>query len=424
MQQPSFLDAPSEAPLVGLRVLDLTRVLAGPWCTQLLGDMGADVIKVERPGTGDDSRTYGSRLTVDGIETDESAFFLACNRNKRSVAIDFSRSAGAELLARLAEQSDVFVENYKAGSLAAYGLDYATLKRANPRLIYCSITGFGNDADARSEPAYDFIIQGMSGVMSTCGLPDLPLRTAIPVVDLAAGYNALAAILGALVERSRTGEGRFIDIALLDSAVALSVHFGQEYLLSGRNASRHGNSNPIAVPSDAYRTADGWLLIAAGNQKQFEALCRAIGGAAMLGDARFDSMQHRLAHRELVKEALETLLERESSAHWSALLLAEGVPCGPVNSLEEAFASDAVRARQMVVHSQHGRGVDVPLIRSPICSARDDRAPHAPPMLGQHTAEVLRDNLQLSDDELASLQSSRVVGLRPANINPNQRKTT
>ena len=412
---PPPADAPgAPAPcLAGIRVLDLTRVLAGPWCTQLLGDLGADVIKVERPGTGDDSRSYGGRLQVDGVDTDESSFFLACNRNKRSIEVDFSHPEGAALLARLAAQSDVLVENYKAGSLAAYGLDCASLRARNPRLVYCSITGFGNDGRASAEPAYDFIVQGLSGVMSTCGLPDMPLRTAIPIVDLAAGYNALASILGALLERARTGQGRFIDIALLDSAVALTVHFGQEFLVSGRVAERHGNSNPIAVPSDAYRTADGWLLIAAGNQSQFMALCQALGRPELGSDERFATMGARLAHRAQMKAELEAALASRSSAAWLAAIRAAGVPCGPVNTVGEAFSSAVVRDRGLVQARRHARGVDVPLIRSPLPLGREPAAVLAPPARGQHTDEVLRDRLQLGTQDLAQLQSSGAIGRSP-----------
>lgn len=408
----SAATATPTAPLAGVRVLDLTRVLAGPWCTQLMGDLGADVVKVERPDVGDDSRSYGHTLRVDGVETDESSFFLACNRNKRSIAVDFAQPAGAALLRRLAQDSDVLVENYKAGSLAAYGLDADSLRALNRRLVYCSITGFGNTGSARSAPAYDFIVQGMSGVMSTCGLPEMPLRTAIPIVDIVAGYNALAAILGALVERSRTGEGRFIDIALLDSAVALTAHFGQEQLINGRDAQRHANSNPIAVPSDAFRTADGWILVAAGNQRQYEALCHALDAPALASDRRFLGMKERLAHRDEMKAEIESRLQQRPSGEWLARLDAAGVPAGPVNTLGQAFASAPVCERGLVTRAPHGRGVDVPLIRSPLWPPGSAAPVVAPPMLGEHTAGVLRERLALGDAELASLAADGVIGLQ------------
>ncbi len=406
---------PSRTALDGIRVLDLSRVLAGPWCAQLLGDLGADVVKIEAPGRGDDARELGVAMEAPTAGPGrDSNFFLACNRNKRSIAIDFATPEGAELVRSLARRADVLVENFKAGTLQRYGLDYATLQKINPRLVYCSVTGFGQDGPYARRPAYDFVMQAMTGMMSSCGVPDgqpgaSPMRTAIPATDLVTGYQASVAVLGALIQRGISGRGQFIDAAMLDASVAFNVHLAQGFLLGGAAPTRQGNNNPIAAPSGVFRTADGWLVIAAGNDRQFASLCGVLGCADLPRDPRFDSNGHRVAARVDLHAVIEPLIAAQASAHWLPLLEAAQVPATRINTMDQVFDDPQVRHRKMVVEVEHASGRRIPVLRSAL-NMSDSPAPcSAPPQLGQHTSEVLAQWLALEPAEIDSLRSAAVV---------------
>ena len=401
--------------LEGIRVLDLTRVVAGPWATQTLADLGADVIKVEKPGEGDDTRKMGPFLTdANGEITNESAFYMGCNRGKRSVTIDIACERGQALIRALAEQSDVFVENYKTGNLARYGLDYESLKAINPRLIYCSVTGYGPTGPYASRPAYDFILQGMAGLMSTCGHPDGqpgagPMRTAIPVTDIFTGLYATVSILGALYERNRSGLGQHIDAAMIDAAVAVNGHLAIGYMLTGKVPPRIGNANPVAAPSEIFATADGQLIVAAGNNTQFGNLLEAIGHPELRDDERFASNFGRVKHRAALRALLEDTFRKARSAEWLARLEQANVPCGPVNDLAQVFEDPQVQHRGILRHVEHGRGVPAPTLKSPLNLSRSTVEYRSPPMLGQHTDEVLHDVLGLDEAALRALREAAVI---------------
>jgi len=403
------------AILSNVRVLDLTRVVAGPWATQILADLGAEVIKIEKPNEGDDTRRIGPFVRDrEGRETDNSAFYLACNRGKRSVTIDISTERGQSLIRDLAAQSDIFVENYKAGSLARYGLDYPAIRAINPRIIYCSVTGFGGDGPYASRPAYDFILQGMSGLMSTCGHPDGapgagPMRTAVPITDITTGLYAAISILGALIHRSQTGLGQFIDAAMIDSAVALNGHLAIGYLMTGKVPARIGNANPIASPSEVHATRDGHMIVAAGNDGQFKALASAIGLPQLAGDSRFRSNSDRVRNRKDLFPRLAEKLREETTAFWVDRLSVAGVPCGPINELDAVFADPQVRHRGIQLEAEHGTGGDVPLLKSPLNLSASPIEYRAPPLLGEGTDEVLGRLLQLSPDEVAQLRAQAVI---------------
>ena len=398
-----------------VRVLDLTRVVAGPWATQTLGDLGAEVIKIKKPSEGDDTRRMGPFLPdEEGRDSKDSAFFLACNRNKRSVTVDIAREQGQDLLRRLAAQSDVFVENCELGALARYGLDYESIRAVNPRIIYCSITGFGGDGPYAARPAYDFILQGMSGLMSTCGQPDGapgagPMRTAIPLTDIATGLYATIAILAALIHRDQTGEGQFIDAAMLDASVALNGHLALGYLMTGKVPQRIGNANPIASPSEVFATRDGRLIVAAGNNGQFQALAREIGLPELAADPRFKSNGERVRNRVELGQILAARLIGETNAHWVERLSKAGVPCGPINDLDDVFDDPQVRHRGVKLSVMHGRGVEIPMLKSPLNLSAAPVSYRAAPQLGEGTQGVLEQLLNLSGDEIAALREARVV---------------
>ena len=389
--------APDPAPLHGVKVLDLTRILAGPWCTQLLGDLGADVVKVEAPGLGDDSRQYGPAIgdAPPGTVRD-SAFFLACNRNKRSIAADLSTPEGLALIRQLAAQCDVLVENFKAGGLKRFGLDAETLCAQYPKLIYCSVTGFGQDGPYAARPAYDFVMQAMAGLMSSCGQPDgtpggMPMRTGIPTTDLVTGYQAAVSVLGALIQRGITGRGQFIDASMLDASVAFNVHFAQGYLLNGVVSTRQGNNNPIASPSGVFAVADGWMVVAAGNDRQFVALCELLGRPDLTQDARFASNGLRVKNRSALYELIEPLLLARSSAQWLEAMAEVQVPCAPINDMAQVFADPQVRHRQLLRSVEHGSGETICMVRSTLNMSAHEAPMNAPPQLGEHTDEILRD---------------------------------
>ena len=401
--------------LHSIRVLDLTRVVSGPWATQILADLGADVIKIERPGEGDDTRRIGPAMhDAGGMPTGEAAYFLACNRNKRSVTVDIATEAGAALVREMALNCDVVVENYKVGNLERFGLHSAALRAANPRLIYCSINGFGPDGPYAPLPAYDFILQGLSGLMSTCGHSDDapgggPMRTAVPLTDQVTGLYAALAILGALFARVSSGAGQHIDMAMIDCATAIASPLSAGYFLSGRQPQRAGNDNPIAAPSGVFPTADGPMIIASGNNGQFAGLCRALGLTALLEDPRLGSNPLRVANRTLVHGAVAEVTRTRTRADLTAVLQAQGVPCGPINDFEQFFDDPQARHRQMQRVVAHPAGVPVSLTRSPLDQAAAPAPYRVPPQLGQHTDEVLASVLGLSSARIAELRAAQVI---------------
>ncbi len=402
-------------PLTGLRVFDLSRVLAGPHCTQLLGDLGADVIKVERPGAGDDTRGWGPPFlkNADGEDSSESAYFLSSNRNKRSLTLDIAQPEGAGLARRLIGRSDVLVENFKTGGLAKYGLAYDDLKEDFPGLIYCSITGFGQTGPFASRPGYDFLIQGMGGIMSVTGAPDgEPMKVGVAIADLMTGMYASSAILAALHHREKTGRGQYIDLALLDTQVAWLANQGLNYLTSGAAPGRLGNEHPNIVPYKVLPCADGHFILAVGNDRQFQSFCRVAGAGELGEDPRFLSNAGRVRNREILYALLAEITRTRSQAEWVERLTEAGVPCGPVNSIDQVFDHPQVRARGMEIALPHpaAGGREVSLIANPIKfseTAPDYRA--APPLLGQHSDEVLEELLGLDGAEIAALRERGIV---------------
>jgi crotonobetainyl-CoA:carnitine CoA-transferase CaiB-like acyl-CoA transferase len=398
-------------------VLDLTRVLAGPWCTQILADYGATVIKIEKPGVGDDTRHWGPpyALDADGNPGSEAAYYLATNRGKQSVTLDFSKPEGAALLRQLAAQADVLIENYKVGSLTKYGLDYATLKEINPRLIYCSITGFGQSGPYAARPGYDFAIQAIGGLMSITGEADDmpgggPQKVGVAVVDLTTGMYACTAILAALANRERSGLGRYIDVALLDVQVAMQANIGMNYLVSDKLPKRWGNAHPNIVPYQAFKTGDGNIVIAVGNDGQFASLCRVLGKTEWSADPRFASNPARVEQRELLLPMIAQALQDWTSADLAAALEAVGVPCGPINNLAQVYADPQVQARQMRCDVAHVSLGSVPQVRHPVLFSGDAIVPmQAPPTLGQHTDAVLERQLHLTADQIKALRRQKLV---------------
>ncbi len=409
-------------PLSHIRVLDLSRVLAGPWAGQTLADLGAEVIKVERPGVGDDTRGWGPPFLQDaeGNPTSDAAYFLSANRGKKSVTIDFTCPAGRELVCRLAEQSDILLENFKVGGLAKYGLDYATLKQLNPKLIYCSITGFGQTGPNSQRAGYDFLIQGMGGLMSVTGAPDGepgggPIKVGVAIVDIFTGMYASTAVLAALTHRDQTGEGQHIDLALFDVQVATLANQAMNYLISGNAPGRLGNAHPNIVPYQALSTADGHIILAVGNDGQFGKFCRLAGCAALATDARFATNAARVENRKLLIPLIEQALKQRGNVEWIALLEEAGVPCGPINTLTEVFNEPQVEARQMRIDLEHQSAGKVPLVGNPMkFSETPVEYSQAPPLLGEHTTEVLGELLGLSEQERLKLVAEGIIDSCPA----------
>jgi crotonobetainyl-CoA:carnitine CoA-transferase CaiB-like acyl-CoA transferase len=398
--------------LAGVRVLDLTRVLAGPWCTQVLADLGADVIKVERPGTGDDTRGWGPPFLRDasGNETGESAYYLCANRNKRSLTVDLSSADGQAVIRRLAMQCDVLVENFKVGDMARHGLDATALRALNPRLVYCSITGFGQDGPYAQRAGYDFAVQGLGGLMSLTGAPDgEPQKVGVAVADLFTGMYATVAILAALRHRDATGEGQTIDMALLDAQVAMLANLGSHALVGGEAPGRQGNAHANIVPYQVFTVADGHIIVAVGNDRQFARLCELLCLASLAQDTRFATNAARVRHREALIPVLQEAFRTRGRSAWLASLEAAGIPCGPVNDLDDVFADPQVLARGMVVETPHPLAGTVPLVGSPLkLSATPVKSQRAPPMLGEHTVEVLRE-AGYGDDEIAVLRARSAI---------------
>jgi crotonobetainyl-CoA:carnitine CoA-transferase CaiB-like acyl-CoA transferase len=413
---PSPASAPFAQSLSGVRVLDLSRVLAGPWCTQTLADLGADVVKVERPVSGDDTRGWGPPFLRDrdGATTAEAAYFLGTNRNKRSITVDIAQAAGQALIRELALTNDVFVENFKVGDMARYGLDSATLCALNPRLIYCSITGFGQTGPYRERAGYDYAVQGMGGLMSVTGERDDlpgggPQKAGVAVADLLTGMYATVAILAALRHRDSTGQGQVIDMALLDTQVAMLANLGAAYLATGEAPARAGNAHQNIVPYQVFEVADGHLILAVGNDGQFAKFCAVAGEPGLALDARYTRNADRVKHREVLVPLLAALMRSRGKAHWLAALEAAKVPCGAINNLDEVFADPQVLARDMTVTLLHPLTDSLRVVASPMkLSLTPVQYRRAPPLLGQHTDEVLQ-SAGWSLERLADLRNRRVI---------------
>ena len=401
-------------PLDGIRVLDLSRVLAGPFCTQMLADLGAEVIKVERPGVGDETRTWGPPYVkdADGADTTESAYYLCANRNKRSVTIDFSRPRGVALVKRLLARSDVLVENFKVGGLAKFGLGYEQLRGELPGLVYCSITGFGQTGPYAHRPGYDMMAQGMGGLISITGEPDRPpSKVPVAINDIVTGMYTAVALLSALRHRDATGEGQQVDVGLLDVQVSWLANVASNYLVGGKMPRRLGTAHPNSVPYQVFPTGDGFIIIAANNDGQFERFCRAAGTPELLEDPDFASNALRVRNRDRLISMIEAVTRTRGTDAWMEALESAGVPCAPVNTIDRVFADPQVEARGMEIRMPHPlAGEDVPLVGSPI---RLSRTPvsyrRAPPTLGQHTDEVLAEVLDLSEGERAALREEGVI---------------
>ncbi len=402
---------PALRVLSGIKVLDLSRVLAGPWSTQILADFGADVVKVEAPGRGDDTRAWGSPIpALDPSQpvAGESAYYLSTNRNKRSLAIDLADLKGADLIRKLAAEADIVVENFKVGGLKRYGLDYQTLSAINPRLIYCSITGFGQDGPYADRPGYDFVAQAMGGMMSITGEADgPPIKTGVAVADLSTGLYATISILMALRHAEQTGQGQHIDCSLLDTQLAMLANQGSSYLVSGQSPSRMGNSHPTVVPYQVFDAADGPMVVAVGNDGQFKILCKVLGVPDLSTDPRFVTNVDRMANRDALEAILQDLIGQRQGAELITALTDAGAPAGPVNSVKQALDDPFVEARQAVHHFTRQDGYQIPTIAYPAKLSRTPAAyDRAPPRLGEHTDEVLRDWLGMDDLALAALDGA------------------
>lgn len=402
-------------PLSGLCILDMSRVLAGPSCAQLLGDLGADVIKLERPGEGDDTRKWGPPYLKDqaGHDTAETAYYLCANRSKRSLTLDFTKPEGQEIARRLIAESDVLIENYKLGTLARYGLGYEDVRGEFPRLVYCSITGFGQTGPYAPRAGYDYLIQAMGGIMSLTGEPrGEPMKVAVAIADLMTGVYSSTAILAALRHRDATGQGQHIDMALLDVQVAWLANLGQSYLTSGKLPERLGNAHAAVVPYQVFPTADGHIVLAIGNDGQFRKFCAFAGAPELAEDIRFAGNSDRIRNRAELVPKLTALIAAYPSSHWISGLESRGVPCGPINRLDQVFADPQVIARAMTVDLPHpaAGGQPARLIASPIKLSETPIEYHRPPpILGEHSAEILGERLGFSAADIAGLRERGVI---------------
>jgi crotonobetainyl-CoA:carnitine CoA-transferase CaiB-like acyl-CoA transferase len=404
-------------PLSHIRVLDLSRVLAGPWAGQNLADLGAEVIKVERPKFGDDSRTYGPPWVKDkqGRDTKDSAYFTSANRGKKSITLNISRPEGQKLVRELARVSDVLIENYKFGDLARYGLSYDDLRQINPRLIYCSVTGFGQTGPYREHPGYDFMIQGMGGMMSVTGEPDGapgggPQRAGVPVADIITGMYASIAICAAIAHRAETGVGQQLDLALLDSQIALLAYQNTNFFATGRPPKRIGNLHPNIVPYQPFKTADGDVILACGNDNLFRKFCEAAGCTELADDPRFAGNGKRVENRTELTRLLQAIFAKRSTHDWVELLEAAGIPNGPINNVAQVYEEPQVKARGIKVELDHPVAGKLPTVASPMrFSATPLEYTLAPPVLGQHTEEILRDLLKLDDGAIDKLRVDGIV---------------
>jgi formyl-CoA transferase len=406
-------------PLSHLTVLDLSRVLAGPWCTQLLADLGAEVIKIEKPGSGDDTRSWGPPFLKDtqGRDTAEAAYYLACNRGKKSVAVDFTQSEGQAIVRDLARGADIVVENFKVGGLKKYGLDYPSLAAINPRLVYCSITGFGQTGPYRERAGYDFIIQGLGGFMSVTGERDDlpgggPQKAGIAISDLMTGMYACTAILAAVEHRKLANAGQYIDVSLFDTQVAMMAVMNMNYLVSGAPPGRAGNAHQNIVPYQVFACADGHLILAVGNDAQFARFCEVAGKAEWARDPRFAANAERVRRRDVLVPLIAAVMRTRTQRDWLAALESVGVPCGPINRLDQVFADPQLLARGMRIDLPHPLSGTVPQVGNPLhFSATPVAYTQAPPLLGEHTTAVLSQRLGLSAESLADLAARDIVAV-------------
>lgn len=403
--------------LDGIRVLDLSRVLAGPWASQTLADLGAEVIKVERPGNGDDTRGWGPPYAknADGEDTGEAAYYLSANRGKKSLTVDMTTAEGQKIIRDLAAKSDVVIENFKVGGLAKYGLDYASLKAVNDRLVYCSITGFGQDGPYAKRAGYDFMIQAMGGLMSLTGAPDhepggQPMKVGVAVADIFTGLYATIGILAALRHRDESGLGQYIDLALLDVQTAILANQAMNYLTTGNAPGRLGNAHPNIVPYEAFPTADGYIILAVGNDSQFASFCKVAGLDGVADDARFGTNRARVANRTDLVPMVRRAMVMKTTDEWIDILETANVPCGPINTLDRVFDNPQVKHRGTVKYLDHPLAGKVPTVSNPLKMSQTPIAGEtAPPILGQHSEELLREIGGLSDDQIARLRAAGVI---------------
>ena len=400
-------------PLIGIRVLDLSRILAGPWASQMLADLGAEVIKIERPGSGDDTRSWGPPYMPDqkGGATTESAYFHGTNRGKQSVCIDMSQAQGQALIQDLVLQSDVLIENFKVGGLKKYALDFASLHALNPRLVYCSITGFGQSGPYAERAGYDFMIQAMGGMMSITGEADgLPMKTGVAIADILTGLYAANAIQAALMHQQKTGAGQHIDLALLDVQVATLASQAMNYLATGTSPARLGNAHPNIVPYQAFETSDGYIILAVGNDSQFRRFCELAGKPELADDERFQKNRGRVENREALVLQVKEIMLQKSGVEWLEALNARGIPCGPINNIEQVFADPQVQYRGMQLELDHPTAGKVASVASPIrLSQTPVEYQQAPPLLGQHTDDVLSRLLALDAAAITRLRNDGIV---------------
>jgi crotonobetainyl-CoA:carnitine CoA-transferase CaiB-like acyl-CoA transferase len=400
-------------PLAGIRVLDLSRILAGPWASQMLADLGAEVIKIERPGSGDDTRSWGPPYMPDqkGDATTESAYFHGANRGKQSVCIDMSQAQGQALIQDLVLQSDVLIENFKVGGLKKYALDFASLHALNPRLVYCSITGFGQSGPYAERAGYDFMIQAMGGMMSITGEADeLPMKTGVAIADILTGLYAANAIQAALMHQQKTGAGQHIDLALLDVQVATLASQAMNYLATGTSPARLGNAHPNIVPYQAFETSDGYIILAVGNDSQFRRFCELASKPELADDERFQKNRGRVENREALVLQVKEIMLQKSGAEWLEALNARGIPCGPINNIEQVFADPQVQYRGMQLELDHPTAGKVASVASPIrLSQTPIEYQQAPPLLGQHTDDVLSRLLALDNAAITRLRNDGIV---------------
>src|SRR5438874_5633176 len=411
-----FQHSPVAGPLSRIRVLDLSRVLAGPWASQNIADLGAEVIKIERLGTGDDSRAFGPPWVKDGAgrETKDSAYYTSANRGKKSVTLNIAVPEGQAIAREIAKSADVLIENYKYGDLARYGLGYAQLRELNPRLVYCSVTGFGHTGPYREHPGYDFMIQGMGGMMSVTGEPDDapgggPQRAGVPIADIITGMYASIAICAALAHRERSGKGQHLDLALLDSQIALLAYQNTNYFATGKPPKRIGNLHPNIVPYQPFRASDGEIILACGNDNLYRKFCEAAGCAELASDARFATNGKRVENRAELTRLLAAIFRKRTKHEWLQVLEAAGVPNGPINDVAQVFDEPQVKARGVKIELKHGGGAVLPLVASPMrFSETPIQYRQAPPLLGEHTDEVLR-GMGKSEAEIARLRAGKVI---------------
>jgi len=400
-------------PLEGLRVVDMTRALAGPYCTMMLGDLGADVIKVERPGRGDDSRGWGPPFVGEpyGPYPGESAYFIAANRNKRSITVNLKSREGQEIVRRLAGVSDALIENFRTGVLDKMGLGYDDLHAVNPRLVYCSISGYGRTGPCAQRPGYDFIIQAEGGMMGIIGPEEgPPYRVGVPIVDITSGMFAAAGVLAALRARDKTGEGQLVDVSLLDTQVALLANVASNYLVGGAEPRRLGNAHPNIAPYEAFRARDRWFALAAANQRQWAVLCDVIGRPELKDDARFATNGDRVANRPALVEVLGDAFAARDADEWLAALREAGLPCGPINAVPDVFEHPQAKARDLALEAEHPTAGSVRLTGFPYKLSRTPAdVHHPPPLLGQHTQEVMTELLGYSAEEVTGLRDREVV---------------